>query len=268
MKQNKSEDLLILTKTYPSPSSKYRETTCVAAINNSGEMRRLYPIPYRLLHSDRQFQRWSWIRANLSERQLDHRPESRSIDVDTIQTLGHIGTKLNWSERMQWVEPQVSPSFSLLETRRQTTGETLGFIHPSKILELEIKPLPQPDWTEEEKLKLVQDGLFDNDWVRNRPLLRKVPFQFRYHYEIETSDGIESNQHTITDWEIGMLYWNCVKKYGDQWEDAFRNKLIREFSKKYLIFLMGTIHKFPDKWLIVGIIYPPKVQARQDSLWS
>lgn len=26
------EELLILTKTYPTPSTKYRETTCVAAV--------------------------------------------------------------------------------------------------------------------------------------------------------------------------------------------------------------------------------------------
>lgn len=49
MNQPVNEELLILTKTYPSPSSKYRETTCVAAINRQGEMRRLFPVPFRLL---------------------------------------------------------------------------------------------------------------------------------------------------------------------------------------------------------------------------
>jgi hypothetical protein len=24
------------------------------------------------------------------------------------------------------------------------------------------------------------------------------------------------------------------------------------------MFLMGTIHRFPDQWLIVSLIYPPK----------
>jgi hypothetical protein len=31
-----SEELLILAKTYPSPSAQYRETTCVAAVNKTG----------------------------------------------------------------------------------------------------------------------------------------------------------------------------------------------------------------------------------------
>jgi hypothetical protein len=25
-----------------------------------------------------------------------------------------------------------------------------------------------------------------------------------------------------------------------------------------LMFMMGTIHRFPDQWLIVSLIYPPK----------
>jgi hypothetical protein len=25
-----------------------------------------------------------------------------------------------------------------------------------------------------------------------------------------------------------------------------------------LMFLMGTIHRFPDKWLIVSLLYPPR----------
>jgi hypothetical protein len=28
-----------------------------------------------------------------------------------------------------------------------------------------------------------------------------------------------------------------------------------------LMFLMGTIHRFPNQWLIVSLIYPPKPRA-------
>jgi hypothetical protein len=56
-----TEELLILTKTYPSPSATYRETTCVAAINNAGKLRRLFPVPYRLLEGDAQFKKWEWM---------------------------------------------------------------------------------------------------------------------------------------------------------------------------------------------------------------
>lgn len=43
LSRQRLEELLILTKTYPLPSAKYRETACVAALTRAGEMRRLYP---------------------------------------------------------------------------------------------------------------------------------------------------------------------------------------------------------------------------------
>ena len=82
MDRRTRERLLILTKTYPSPSAKYRETTCVAAINEDGEMRRLFPIPFRFLDGTQQFRKWEWIEATAMPPSDDHRPESRRIDVD------------------------------------------------------------------------------------------------------------------------------------------------------------------------------------------
>ncbi|MBE0436951.1 MAG: hypothetical protein IBX56_14235, partial [Methylomicrobium sp.] len=54
------EKILILAKTYPSPSAKHIETSCVAGINEQGQMRRLYPIPFRLIDDSRKFKKWQW----------------------------------------------------------------------------------------------------------------------------------------------------------------------------------------------------------------
>jgi hypothetical protein len=44
-------------------------------------------------------------------------------------------------------------------------------------------------------------------------------------------------------------------------------KLETDFARKDLLFLMGTIHRFPDQWLIVGIVYPPRPpQVRAEQL--
>lgn len=45
-----AEELLILTKTYPEPSSRHRETTYVAALNRRGELRRIFFVPFRFLN--------------------------------------------------------------------------------------------------------------------------------------------------------------------------------------------------------------------------
>ncbi len=259
--QTVKEELLILTKTYPAPSTQYRETTCVAAVSNKGEMRRLFPVPYRLLEGSAQFKKWEWISANLAIPSKDHRPESRRIDADSIERSGNvIETKRgDWSERLRWIEPHIVSSYALLEDRRQKTGETLGFLRVSRILELRVTPLKQAGWTEADRIKLTQDGLFDTVEIKKRQPLRKLPYDFHYRYECTTANGSEVNTHKLTDWEIGALYWKCISAYGPNgWESKFRHRLETEFSQKDLLFLMGTIHRFPDHWLIVGIVYPPK----------
>ena len=256
------EDLLILTKTYPGPSTKHREITCVAALNRDGHMRRIFPVPFRLLGGDQQFHKWEWIRADLSRTQKDHRPESHRIDTDSIvRSETVIGTKQAWRERRQWIAPHIVASFSALESRRQTSGETLGFIRPARLLGLDITPVAQPDWTEEDEAKLFQDGLFDSEQVRSRSPLRKLPYSFHYRYECAVDGEVEQHRHMITDWEVGALYWNCLNRYGANWEKPLRQKLEAEFAKNDLLLLMGTVHKFPDQWLIVGLVYPPKQET-------
>ncbi len=266
MFQRHEEKLLILTKTYPLPSADYIEHVCVVAVNENGELRRLYPIPYRLLDTDKQFERWQWISARI-ERSSDQRPESHNIDCDTIKILSTIPPKDAWNERLQVIDPHLVPNFSALEARRQQTKQSIGVIKPQNI-SLKITPQEPPDWTAKELQNLQKQGLFHNNCVKNRPILRKVPYQFRYDYECATDAGIERFSHLVTDWEVGALYWNCVANYRDRWEKYVRMKLEDEFRTKDLRFLMGTIHRFPNEWLIVGLIYPPAVQARQFSLWT
>lgn len=256
------EEILILTKTYPAPSAKYRETTCVAGLTRGGELRRIFPVPYRFLAADSKFKRWEWVRASVALTSKDQRPESRKIDVDTIQLLGEqMGTEDGWFERRQLIERHLVEDFFELEGRRKRSGESLGIIRPKSVTKLIINPSKEPDWTPEDHHKLMQDGLFDSEEMKRRCVMRKVPYDFYYEY----ITGEEVRKHKITDWEAGMLYWNCVRRHGTDWEQYFRQKFETEFAKKDLYFLMGTVHRFPDHWLIVGVIYPPKPQPKPAS---
>lgn len=249
------EQLLILVKTYPQPSRKDRETTCVAAINRAGKMYRIFPVPFRLLEGDARFKKWEWIRARISKAANDHRPESHKIDCDTIAKLEAIGTQHEWCERLSLIKSNIVESFSALESRRLNSAETLGIVRPAQILGLDISSERQTEWTAEEKEKLRQESLFDSESIRQRQELRKLPVAFHYRYQ--DADG-NILRHRITDWEVGALYWNCVRSHGPNWEKPLREKLEFELPSKDLMFLMGTIHRFPDQWLIVGLIYPPK----------
>jgi len=148
----KEENLFILTKTYPLPSKDYREHTCVAAITEEGQLRRIYPIPFRLLDSGKQFKRWQWISAEV-ERSSDKRPESHRINTDTIKILSN--KPLGWPERMSIIEPQIFNSLGELDANRISSGQSLGIIHPTSY-QLEIEEEKSREWTPKELVYLTQ----------------------------------------------------------------------------------------------------------------
>ncbi|MBV5301005.1 MAG: hypothetical protein J0649_04360 [Methylococcales bacterium] len=251
------ENILILAKTYPSPSSKYSETSCVAGINDQGLMRRLFPIPFRLLSENQQFKKWQWVRAKIAKSPTDHRPESYKLFIDDMECKEIIDTKNGWLSRREWLNKiPVCEDFKTLNADRIAQGKTLLLLRPKQI-KLEIKPAKK-DWTEEEIKKLIQaqtqcDLFSKEDHLKWMNILQKIPFDFYYRFSNE-------RKHKIVDWEAVMLFMNCKKSHGDQWEMPFRQKLEKEFAGKDLMLLMGTVHRFPHQWLIVSLIYPPKPQ--------
>ncbi|MDE8652189.1 hypothetical protein [Novosphingobium album (ex Liu et al. 2023)] len=256
--------VLILCKTYPSPSEKHVETSCVAGLEEGGNLIRLFPVPFRLIRDDQQFRKWQWITARIEKAGNDRRPESHKIFVDTIDCSEQpISTRAGWADRRAALgSVPMFEDFAALEQARQTDGITLGLLKPSSIISLDISPTESADWTEEEHKKLVQNerqsGLFDAADAQNLAKLRKVPFSFHYRYTCQ--DGAETRiyRHKIADWEAGALYWNCRSSHGDAWETPFRQKIETVLPAADLMFLMGTIHRFPDQWLIVSLLYPPK----------
>jgi hypothetical protein len=269
--------ILILCKTYPSPSGKHVETSCVAGMEESGRLVRLFPVPFRLVSDERQFKKWQWISVRVAKAPNDHRPESHKIFVDTIACEGTpLPTKRGWEARRKVLSTlTVYDDFAELEQARISSGMTLGLLRPANILALEISAAERPDWTAAEREKLVQHerqgGLFDETDAKQIVTLRKVPYDFYYRYSCQSPAGIVEYRHKIVDWEAGALYWNCRRHYGEEWEEAFRRKLAKALPAADLMFLMGTIHRFPNQWLIVSLIYPPKqrnVQPIQESLFG
>jgi len=256
------ENILILAKTYPTPSARYVETACVAGINENGEMRRLFPIQFRFLDDERQFKKWQWITVKIKKAPRDHRPESHNIDQDSIKRNRIIAAGGGWEHRRVWLDK--IPTFEneeQMEEARASSRTTLALLYPLANVRLEITPARDPDWTSEEKERLLryeQGDLFRPPSAKVH-ILRKVPFDFHYSYTVKASDGCEREQkHKIVDWEAYRLYWRCRQKYGQRWEEYFREKLESDLGGKDLMFLMGTMHRFPDHWLIISLIYPPQ----------
>lgn len=255
------QKILILCKTYPSPSGRYAELSCVAGMLESGEFIRLFPVPFRHIAEEHQFRKWQWIDAKVEKARSDHRPESYSIKVETIVPGATVPTKNEWAARRNLLSRiKLFSSFDDVRSHQAETKSSIALLKPSRILGLDIEPVSEPDWTKDEIAKLEQAqkqaSLFDEDNQSVRRL-RKLPFDFYYRYECALPSGILSFRHKLVDWEVGALFWTCRKNYGNNWEEKFRNKLEVSIPSNDLMFLMGNQHRFQDQWLLISLIYPP-----------
>jgi hypothetical protein len=58
---------------------------------------------------------------------------------------------------------------------------------------------------------------------------------------------------------MGQSYRSWRMTYGAGWEAKFREKYERHMIDRYdTWFFVGTMHQHPNRWLIVGLFYPPK----------
>lgn len=266
--------ILILCKTYPSPSAKYSETSCVAGMDEHGNLIRLFPVPFRLVNNEQQFKKWQWINV-LVEKSPDRRVESHKVFIDTIEPCEWVSTRKDWTDRRYWLDKlPIFHDFNTLEQARQTDGITLALLRPHEITELLITRASADEWTDQELDKLQQmqqqASLFDED-LPTLKRLQKIPFDFHYRYSCLVDGELIDYKHKIVDWEACQLYRTVLRSHGkDAWEAPFRQKIFEDLPSKDLMFLMGTIHRFPNQWLIVSLIYPPKRQieeTRQSSLF-
>src|SRR5580704_10153180 len=179
--------ILILCKTYPSPSARYAETSCVAGLEESGKLIRLYPVPFRLIADAAKFKKWQWITTQVEKAKKDHRPESHRIGVDTISCDEEIlSTRNGWKARREWLDKiPVFERFSDLDQSRIAHGTTLGLLRPARVIGLDITA-STPNWTDDERQKLVQlqqqGNLFDSTDASSIAMLCKLPFDFHYRY--------------------------------------------------------------------------------------
>ena len=263
MALGRMERILILAKTYPSPSAQYVETSCVAGISQDGSMRRLYPVPFRMIEEGQQFKKWQWIDVRIEKANKDHRPESHKLYVDTITCRDVIDTKKEWTGRWEWLDKiPAFESFDSIESGRLADGLSIALLRPKRLLGLDITKARNQEWTEEEKEKLMreqmQGDLFSEAEAKGQVKeLRKVPFDFHYRYVCDTPEGEKEHKHKIVDWEAGALFWNCRRDHSVDWEAPFRAKLEGQLAGKDLMFLMGNQHRFQDQWLIISLVYPP-----------
>jgi hypothetical protein len=196
----------------------------------------------------------------------DFRPESyRPVTLDQeIKILGHLDTKNNWAKRKEICLKNVYDDLDTLIKDAKEKNTSLATFKPSEILDFTYEPTNR-DWTEEQKFILIQNNLFESTNNQPRQIIKKLPYKFKYKFKDKNG---KVSHLMIEDWEIGQLYWNCLKRNNGDENLALQDvkkKYLDEFTKKHdIYFFLGTtlanhlVSKNP--FIIIGVFYPPKEQ--------
>jgi hypothetical protein len=168
---------------------------------------RLFPVPFRFIDGAQKFKKWQWVNARIERAPADRRTESHKLFVDTVRFLREpLSTARKWDARRGAIDKfRIFDDFAALKADRVSGGTTLGILRPNAIRSLEITPVANPDWSEDEKAKLLQSqrqgGLFDDTDAKALTTLKKLPFDFHYRYACTAGGATNEYRHKIADWE-------------------------------------------------------------------
>lgn len=260
--------VLILVKTYPALSNKYGELVCTAGIREDGSWIRIYPIPFRKLDFDQRYRKWQWVEMDLVKNESDPRKEShRPYNIDDEIVMGEfIDTHNLWEARKSLALHNVKFDMDELIKEARNEGTSLAILKPKEIIDFIYEP-DKREWDPKKLQSIInqqrQGSLFEqNDAEKIFKIVDKLPYKFSYVFT--TEDG-KTRTVMIEDWEVGALYWNCLKKTQDEKRacEMVRQKYFEKLAKKCdLYFIMGTTKKWHyvglNPFLIIGLIYPPK----------
>jgi len=260
--------ILITVKTYPVFSIKYQELVCTAGFLEDGSWIRIYPVPFRKMDLEKQYQKYHWISAEVEKNPKDARPESfRIINFESLKVEGEIPTDKSgvWEERRRIVLANVQTSKKKIIEDAHNNKLSIVVFKPKKFLKFEWEPEEEREW-DPAKIAALEDDRKQLDIFNGLAdpfkIVKKLPY--RFYYEFEDEEGV-SSRLMIEDWEIGALYWKCFKKTKDEQEacNLVKKKYWDDFVlRKDTHLFLGTTKEYhfkkaPNPYLIIGV-FPPK----------
>ena len=263
------ERILITVKTYPTLSRKYGETVCTAGVRADGSWVRIYPVPFRRLDQEEQYKKYDWIDCQLVRNTSDPRPETfRPVDESELRPVAHIDTADNWRERRRILlkTARVYTRLGELIEGAKANQLSLAVFKPTRIIGFDWEQETR-DWDPERLLEMREkskqlDMFADNAWREIFKVIPKLPYSFAYKFEDEEGRVSELR---VLDWEVGALFWNCVRSSANKEQEALekvKQKFFDSYLDKDLHFFLGTTQQFhsigPNPWVIIGVFPIPR----------
>ncbi len=267
------EKVLVTVKTYPCLSQKYDELVCTAGLREDGSWIRIFPVPFRKLKPYSQYKKYDWIEVDVVKNEKDFRPESyRPVSLDNpINVVGHYDTKKGWAVRKELVLRNVYYDMSKLLEDSRSTNMSLAILK-ANITGFVIKEVER-EW-DSKKLELVRANQNQLDLFEQKEVfevVKKLPYEFSYKFT--TEDG-RSHTLMIEDWELGTLYWNCLRDNGNN--ETIACEKVRQMYFDHMVndcdlyLILGTTkemqqRRMPQPFIVIGTFYPPKQkQIKED----
>lgn len=267
-----TERILITVKTYPTLSRKYAELVCTAGVTESGEWRRLYPVRFRQLYEEQKYSKYQWVEAKIEKSISDNRPESYKIIDNSLNPIGKpLPTDKFWRARREafFKKVEVHEDLEALIGKAHRNELSLAIFRPSRFLRYTAE-LVEREWdarklADLEKQKHQLHLFKDEETVaRELEIVKKLPYKFSYQFEDCCG---KKSKLMIEDWEIGALYWKCLKDndYDEQtalekvkgkyWDDFVQS------GKREIALVLGTTlerhnKKAPNPFVIISVYYP------------
>ena len=250
--------LLIVVKSYPLPSNKYNELVCTAAVDETGQFHRLYPVSYRYMPWDQWYAKYQWVEVELKRNPTDPRPESyRPEDATFVKIGAPLSTENgSWNERRRYVLAQGAQTMCALEQQSQRV-KSLGIVRPLTVKRMLSEPTDR-EWKSRWVKNLDQLKLFEPE----RKRLEKIPYKFSYEFLCE-EPGCRGHRMMIEDWEVGQLYLKMRDLYDEPTAvDKVKQKFFTQMcaATRDTHFFVGTVLEM-NTWVVLGVFWPKRAEA-------
>ena len=265
--------VLLAVTTYPLPSRSYDELVCTAGVLEDGSWIRIYPVPLSFLSDQKTAGglksgvKYTWIELELVKRSDDFRPESHSpkyYDFRDLRVHARVATDGNWILRKEYCLRNVYTNLTkLIEDSKAPKNISLATFKPKEITGFEWEE-DERNWKDEWIEIRKQTDLFSQGSIDPSKMIPKVPYKFFYRF---IDDAGRASRLMIEDWEIGQLYWNCLRDAGGDEAKALKKvkaKYHDTFVAKHDIYLfLGTTREWHQRralnpFVIIGVFYPMK----------
>jgi hypothetical protein len=235
-------EAVVIIKASPQVGQRHGETVCCAGIDLHGNWLRLYPISFRTLDDGKKFGRWDCIQFRWRLPKDDLRTESRRIDQDTLQIVG----ELKEAERSRFLANSIVTG---LDAERDA-GRSLALLK-MEVLGFKIEKKIDVDIEKEgDKFAVLRA---QPDLFNTKPMIPYEPCPYRFKYRYRTDDGVREG--TCQDWEIEATFFKWKKLYGEERALSDIQRVFgEEYPQKGMLLAMGTHSRYPDTWLINGIV--------------